>query len=648
MGGFLISLCATGGFAQAGHDAPLIGIYSGINAQQVAEGVSSGATIFYPSIDWTGTHNAAVKEFVALSHEKGIKVYPSLATAIDGENSEFAKQHPQYWEKMRDGSLQNTGHYAALSYSHPEVRAYKVKTIVALVQETGVDGVLLDYTRFFTNQSGYCDKIVEDFRKATGRDAMKVEPSDPQWVQFRADYVTQFVSELRTALHEFNPRLEIIACVGPDPKATLNASLQDWGTWLDKGLIDGVTPMIYERDTNTTLDQIKTAQAFIQGRVPLIPLIACWGDNLDTPEMLYNGSVKTLQTGVEGVAYYRTDAIRNLNLYPTIAEVSKLKLSEIRQQPINYLENTGFEQQFEHWAIGLGNGITLTDDAPFKGKASLRMNFADQPVARQLIDRGWIGDGKAINVSANIRSQGTGHAEKLFFELRQISNSGTETASAFPVTLNSDGNWHSVNASFPLSDTANLKVVILSLVTQGSQGTVDFDGMSLSFGQESPDLTALRDAPADPKTSTDTSRNVALGALVQASSFWENGFEPSNAVNGKVSSGTEDKGNSWYSQRPARDQWLKVYLDRPEKVTRFRLLNAAYQSAYRTSKFRIEVSTDDKNYKTVATGSLADNATDWTELRISPVEARYVRFVGIIGYNPDYAIGLSEFEIYAD
>ena len=60
-----------------------------------------------------------------------------------------AKLHPEYWEKRKDGRLIDSGSQVGLSWGHPEVRAYKVRAVARLVETSGVDGVLLDYCRYF-------------------------------------------------------------------------------------------------------------------------------------------------------------------------------------------------------------------------------------------------------------------------------------------------------------------------------------------------------------------------------------------------------------------------------------------------------------------------------------------------------------------
>jgi len=276
------------GSQQRPREQPLVGVYGGTGNSTVDKAIERGVDVLYPSITWYEP-NLFMKNIVQKVRAHGIKVYPSLAVAYDGyqeKHHEFAELHPEYWKKRKDGQLIDSGTQVGLSWRYPEVRAYKVRNITRLVETTGVDGVLLDYCRCFGKTAGYSDGIVSAFRTQFGKDPFKLPLDDPEWIRFRASYVTRFVADLRTAPDKIDEDLEIIACVNPDPQECLKNAMQDWATWLDRGLIDGVVTMIYERDTNNALRKVMIANEAICGRVPHMPMIAPYGGNLTTPAML--------------------------------------------------------------------------------------------------------------------------------------------------------------------------------------------------------------------------------------------------------------------------------------------------------------------------------------------------------------------------
>ena len=625
---------------------PIIGLYGGANNETRLKAAECGIDVLYPSINWYEP-NDWLAAMVAKAHEAGIKVYPSLAAAYDGlgeKHHAFAAANPQFWEKRRDGTVLDRGTQVSLSWVHPEVRAHKINVFTELVRRSGADGVLLDYTRFFGNDSGYNDTLVSEFKKKHGRDPFKIPSDDPQWVRFRAAYVTQFVRELKQSLAKVRPGLELIACVNPNPQECLRNSLQDWGGWLEEGLIDGVTTMIYERDTNNTIIQVQVAKDAIRGRVPLIAMIAPEYDNLPTPQLLKEGSRKSLQAGADGVAYYHEGSVIRLGLWDAVKEVAHWEVAAIRSQPVQHVLNPGFEHGLQSWAIGDGNGVEVVEHGREGGKA-MRMTTAAGGSVRQIIDRGFIDAGAAVQLEGWARLE-SNHSVQLEADITIVYQKGPERRYRVPIELEPTQEWQPFKTAVELGSQGDLKFIIFALSPQGSGGAVLLDDLSLTLAPvtvaSSEQWLVSRQKPIRPAEET----NVARGQLVRGSSFWENGFDYDNAVDGDISSEDHGKGAAWHSQRPAKDQWIKIYLPETYIVSRIRLLNSSAQAAYRTREYRIELSSDDRSYRVVARGTLPGDGETWTELKIPPTPAKYVRFVGVTGFNLDYAVGLKEIEVY--
>jgi len=643
---FALLGCCCSSFAaeQTPASKPLIGLYGGGHNSTLPQATECGVTIFYPSVSWENPPEW-LTTMTAAAHERGISVYPSLASAYDadeGKLNKFASAHPEFLEKRRDGTLLNSGDTMSMSWVHPEVRAYKVQRFTELVKKTGVDGVLLDYTRFLGNDSGYSQAFVDAFKKKHGRDPMKIPNDDPQWVRFRADFVTLFIRELRDSLKTVRPGLKLIACVNPDPAKCLQISLQDWATWLDEGLIDGVTTMIYERDTNNTIVNVQTASKAIRGRVPLIAMICPEYDNLPTPELLRQGSLKSLQAGADGVGYYHEGSVFRLKLWDTIKEVAGWKLQDVRAQPVDYVLNGSFENALDSWAVGTGSGIALADEGR-TGAHALKFDLSKNANARQIIDRGFISQGNAVELTGWAKHEQAGPA-KMEVEITIAYSKSPERRFRVPIELGSDTQWQQFSASVDLGNLADLKFVIVALCPNG-EGECLVDDVSVNITAKPVDSKQWVVAKAQPeKPAAET--NIARGQLVMGSSFWENGFEYFLAVDGNLSSDNYGKGAAWHSQRPALNQWIKIYLPETYLVTRIRLLNSSAQSAYRTKDFKIEISTDDITYREVKKGTMPDDGETWVEIKIPPTPAKYVRFTGLTGFNLEYAVGLKEIELY--
>lgn len=628
---------------------PIIGIYGGLSKPVIDNSAKNGVDILYPSIRWYAP-GFNPKPMVEYAHKRGIKVIPSIAAAFDGYGktaSEFAKSHPQYWEKRKDGTLLNKGVQVNLSWGHKEVRQHKVKMITEFIVTNNFDGILLDYTRFFGNETGYCDEIVNQFKAKFNIDPFSLPHDDPQWIQFRADFVTDFVTQLRQSLDAHNPKIEIIACVGPDPQKCLSHSCQDWLTWLNKGLLDGIVTMIYERNTNNTIESISKTNRVIAGKVPHYPMIACWGGNLNTPEMLKNCSMKTLKINPKGIAYYRSDAIRDLNLWAAIKEISNWSQPYIESQEINYILNPGFESNFEFYSVGQAKNIAISSNTANQGENSLKFIAGSKiSTIRQLIDRGFIKDKSALQFSTNILCQNTSANDHITIDITVNYQSGSEQDYRITQPLKAEKKWQKTTADLHIANSSDIRFIIISITANIISGTVSLDELALNLTNKHVSHEAYRITTSSASQENTSKANLALGQLTSSSSFWEIGYESSNAVDGNLSNDNNGKQAAWHSQRPPHNQWLKIYLPQTKNITKIRLLNTSAQYCYRTKDFKIDTSVDDINYTTVATGTLPNDGDHWTELTIEPTLSKYIKFTGINSFHPDYSVGLKEIEVY--
>ena len=627
-----------------------VAVYGSLDAQTLQSCYDSGVRVIFPSIRWFEPAPWA-KAAVKRAHDSGLKVYPSVAAAYDGYGDsmhEFAERHPEYREKNRDGSTVSPyGNRIHLSWGYPQVRDYKAERIAAFIIDNNFDGVLLDYIRYFGNRTGYSDIIVKEFREKTGRDAFEIPYDDPQWVQFRADYVTLFIRQLRERLHLHNPELKIIACVGGDAGRALNTSLQDYVSWSEQGLIDKVVTMIYVRDTNRILESVRRTNEAIGGKVPHMPMIACWGDNLDTSEFFLEGTFKTLKQGNRGIAYYRSDAIRQLDMWPQIKTVAGWTTSDVDAQPVNYLLNSGFSSNFEFYALGHGNGVRISEDKVRTEGKSLELSLPENSGIRQLINTGLPTGKTAIAVGGHFETSELTSETKIHLNIHIVYKDFSEIFYTIPFTPSRKNGWQELAEEVFVGKSEQIEFIIFDIAVERGQGRIYIDDLTLAFTQNRVNAEKFRnpDAVGLPKTN-DQNINFALGQLVEASSFWSNEYAPANAVNGNLSVENRGSGAAWHSQRPARDQWLKIYLPRKYLISKARMLNASAQYAYRTREYKIEISNDAENYTKIADGILPNDGETWTEIEFPPVSARYVKFTGITGYHVDYAVGLKEIEIY--
>ncbi len=139
--------------------------------------------------------------------------------------------------------------------THPDNRTYELAALRELATKyPALDGIQLDYIRYQSADSCYCNGCRTRFQKATGITIQEWPAevrSGPRMVAFkewRRNQITQFVAAARKQLKQVNPRLKLSASVYPLYPGTRDSIGQDWGEWLRQDLVDFVCPMNYTED----------------------------------------------------------------------------------------------------------------------------------------------------------------------------------------------------------------------------------------------------------------------------------------------------------------------------------------------------------------------------------------------------------------
>lgn len=173
------------------------------------------------------------------------------------------------WLMYRDdGSAwagNDSGGMYYLDPGNPDVQAYTTEVYLNVVRNYDVDGVHLDQVRYYEGDPlhwGYNPTSVAIFNARYGADpGSQPAPNDPLWVAWRRDQVTALVQRIYTAVKAVKPNVAVTAAVvawGRGPQSADDwqrqppyaSVLQDWHTWLERGIVDYVLPMDYYREAD--------------------------------------------------------------------------------------------------------------------------------------------------------------------------------------------------------------------------------------------------------------------------------------------------------------------------------------------------------------------------------------------------------------
>lgn len=180
--------------------------------------ISRRSMVLHPSYI-TPSYDPLV-DIVEQAHARGLRVHVWWAVGAAEGNDHFRSRYPQ-WDVAAVDGIPEYFHW--LNFSLPEVRQFVGDVVLEMAENYDVDGVHLDYIRYFAPPP-YNPVDPADF----------FSPSD----------VPNTVRSVYQRLKASRPGVELTAAVLCSQGASY-AHLQNWDDWLVGGYIDQVMPMAY-------------------------------------------------------------------------------------------------------------------------------------------------------------------------------------------------------------------------------------------------------------------------------------------------------------------------------------------------------------------------------------------------------------------
>lgn len=219
-----------------------------------------------------------LEDVIQKAHKVGIQVHAWMITTSAFNSTEPAlsvnhvmNQHGlkatgrDYWLSTRANGDPTAGKDYVLDPGHPDVADYIANMYSSIVENYDVDGIQFDRVRYPDNGVppyeaiwGYNPTALEEFRAFSGRtDTPK--NSDPDWMQWRRDQVTNLVKRVYLSVKAIRPSIWVSAATityKEAPTSLENFSktrtyaevLQDWVSWMQSGILDLNIPMNYKRE----------------------------------------------------------------------------------------------------------------------------------------------------------------------------------------------------------------------------------------------------------------------------------------------------------------------------------------------------------------------------------------------------------------
>ena len=208
-------------------------------------------------------------EIVTQGHQKNLAVIPwfefgFMTTADSGKpqcnpTSELAKRHPDWLTQRRDGTkIWKEGPHDRLWLNpyRPEVQQFIKDLVVEIVTKYDVDGIQFDDHFGLPYDFGYDAFTVALYKKEHGGQSPPADPKNAEWVRWRANKITDFLTQVFRAVKE--RKSNVIISLSPNPlQFSYNYSLADWANWERQGLIEELIVQVYRNDLNSFINELQ-------------------------------------------------------------------------------------------------------------------------------------------------------------------------------------------------------------------------------------------------------------------------------------------------------------------------------------------------------------------------------------------------------
>jgi uncharacterized lipoprotein YddW (UPF0748 family) len=197
-------------------------------------------------------------EITAQAHRHGLTVVPWFEFGLMAPaSSELALNHPEWLTQTRTGettSVSDAGEVAWLNPFHPEAQKFITDLVLEITTQYDVDGIQFDDHMSLPNQFGY-DSYTRSLYTQETKKPVPNNPEDADWTRWRANKITDFMTQLRLAVKERKP--QAIVSVSPNyADFAYKFHLQDWRTWINRGLVDELIVQVYGADMNRFVNKI--------------------------------------------------------------------------------------------------------------------------------------------------------------------------------------------------------------------------------------------------------------------------------------------------------------------------------------------------------------------------------------------------------
>lgn len=271
-----------------------------------------------------------------------VVMFPVWLEAIEPPEGHAIREHPEWLTLQYSPDPQPSSRVPQkwLDPGVPGVCDHYVKICREIVEKYDVDGLNLDYIRYYEGGHGYNPMALKRFYKQNGR-SEKPAPDDPVWQKWQRRQITNLVRRIYVETKVFKPDIKLSVCSivwgSPDKpfseSAAMQRVMQEWPAWCEEGIIDINIPMNYRSEDKPSMSRdFRTWTRFIRSATGGRIYVNGLGNYLNSVEDSIRQIKDSRDLGADGSCLFRFGVNNNEN------------------KPHTSLLNAAAEGPWEEWA----------------------------------------------------------------------------------------------------------------------------------------------------------------------------------------------------------------------------------------------------------------------------------------------------------
>lgn len=190
-----------------------------------------------------------LQEMIEEAHAVGLRVHAWLefgfSYSYKDSNSIWNKKYPDWAGRNASGNLLQKNGFFWWNALHPGPQQFISDLVDEIVLRYDIDGIQGDdRLPAMPSHGGYEQETISAYGNHGGDQRAALDPKQTDWVQWRADRLSQFASQLYSRVKATKPTCWVTWSPSIYPWSK-QEYLQDWPAWLRDGYADYVFPQLY-------------------------------------------------------------------------------------------------------------------------------------------------------------------------------------------------------------------------------------------------------------------------------------------------------------------------------------------------------------------------------------------------------------------